>query len=72
MSAKKYEPVRVRTITAESPLTGQPYAEPFTESEKLINWHDSSDRKWLTNHMHWALLNGREIRLLALHKSALA
>lgn len=64
MTAKKYEPVRVRTITDKSPLT--------TESEKLINWHDSSDRKWLTNHMHWALLNGREVRLLALQHSDLA
>jgi hypothetical protein len=26
--------------------------------DKFINWNDSSDRKWLVNHQHWALNNG--------------
>jgi hypothetical protein len=30
---------------------------------KLINWNDSSDRKWLMNHLHWAMTNGRQVQL---------
>lgn len=68
MTEAKYEPVRVRTIGDKS-LNGEQLPEPRLESEKLINWHNSSDRKWLTNHLHWALLNGREIRLVAVSRS---
>lgn len=28
-----------------------------TDSVKSIDWNNSSDRKWLVNHMHWALNN---------------
>ncbi len=33
------------------------------ESSKYINHNDSSDRKWLTNHMHWAVRNGRQVTI---------
>lgn len=37
----------------------------FTRAEyKAIDWNDSSDRKWLMNHLHWAMNNGRQIRLV--------
>lgn len=35
------------------------------ESIKYINHNDSSDRKWLTNHMHWAVRNGRQVTICA-------
>jgi hypothetical protein len=28
-------------------------------SWKTISWDNSSDRIWLTNHMHWAIHNGQ-------------
>lgn len=31
---------------------------------KTINWSDSSDRKWLNNHLHWAMNNSQEVRLV--------
>lgn len=31
---------------------------------KIINWHDSSDRKWLANHMHWAMMNFRPVQFV--------
>lgn len=33
-------------------------------SEKSIEWHDSSDRKWLNNHLHWAMMNQRSVTLM--------
>ena len=30
---------------------------------KAINWNDSSDRKWLMNHMHWAMNNSHGVTL---------
>jgi hypothetical protein len=40
-----------------------PYVEGKDEiiNQKVINWKDSSDRKWLTNHMHWALHNSHHV-----------
>lgn len=32
-------------------------------SEKSINWGDSSDRKWLNNHLHWAMNNKCSVTL---------
>lgn len=40
---------------------GDSYTQPETKS---IDWNDSSDRKWLQNHLHWAMHNGREVRLI--------
>ena len=30
-------------------------------SQKLINWNNSSDRKWLMNHLHWAVNNSHQV-----------
>lgn len=30
---------------------------------KVINWRNSSDRKWLTNHLHWAMHNNHEVSI---------
>lgn len=30
---------------------------------KVIDWTDSSDRKWLTNHQHWAMNNGQAVMI---------
>lgn len=35
-----------------------------TFSRKDISWADSSDRKWLMNHLHWAMHNNQSVRLL--------
>lgn len=45
---------RLKTSTLESAT-----AEPLDLSigEKVIDWDDSSDRKWLNNHFHWAVKN---------------
>lgn len=32
---------------------------------KQIEWTNSSDRRWLTNHLHWAMNNDKEVRLSA-------
>lgn len=47
------EPVRVITRLDEN------------KSAKVINWNDSSDRKWLANHMHWAMHNGASVTVKA-------
>lgn len=41
---------------------GAQLAQPF-ESRKQIDWNDSSDRKWLMNHLHWAMNNDRLVTL---------
>jgi hypothetical protein len=33
------------------------------DSSKVINWANSSDRKWLTNHQHWAIMNGKSVTI---------
>lgn len=33
------------------------------DSSKVINWNNSSDRKWLMNHLHWAMHNSRLVDL---------
>lgn len=33
------------------------------EAKKVINYSNSSDRKWLSTHMHWAFHNNRRIEL---------
>jgi hypothetical protein len=39
------------------------------EQSKEINWRNSSDRKWLMNHLHWAMHNNRAIELLPVSES---
>lgn len=31
---------------------------------KVIDWGNASDRKWLKNHMHWAMMNQTCITLV--------
>lgn len=45
-------------------ITTYPTAHPQRGVSKTINWRDSSDRKWLTNHMHWAMHNQHEVTLV--------
>lgn len=33
------------------------------ESRKAIDWNNSSDRKWLMNHLMWAMNNGRRVTI---------
>jgi hypothetical protein len=37
--------------------------KPGKFDSKSINWTDSSDRKWLMNHLHWAMNNDRSVLL---------
>lgn len=30
---------------------------------KTIDWNDSSDRKWLMNHMHHCMMNQKQVTL---------
>jgi hypothetical protein len=32
---------------------------------KLIDYNDSSDRKWLDNHVTWSMHNGRIVSLIS-------
>lgn len=31
------------------------------ESKKVIDWANSSDKKWFMNHLLWAMNNGRRV-----------
>ena len=45
--------------------------KPDLESDrKNIDWADSSDRKWLQNHLHWAMNNDRLVTLTPLPATA--
>lgn len=37
---------------------------------KKINWNDSSDRKWLMNHLHWAMTNDNSVTLTPASKES--
>lgn len=30
-------------------------------TQKTIDWNNASDRKWLTNHQHWAMNNNHAV-----------
>lgn len=49
--------IRIETVAAD-----QKCAADFRAS-KVIDWNDSSDRKWLQNHTHWAMMNGASVKL---------
>lgn len=34
-----------------------------TDQIKLIEWTDSSDKKWLMNHLHWAMNNNHAVAI---------
>jgi hypothetical protein len=43
-------------------LTGPVHpADPIPVKQKLIDWDDSSDRKWLVNHMHHCMHNAKSV-----------
>jgi len=44
------------TVTTDFALKPDCYCN---ESTKKIEWTNSSDRKWLMNHLHWAMNNDR-------------
>jgi hypothetical protein len=46
-------------------VAGTDYSKPqFTYlSAKQIDWNDSSDRKWLMNHLHHCMMNGKKVTL---------
>lgn len=48
-------PIRVTTLVEDSPNIW------IEESTKVIDHNNSSDRKWLGNHCHWALRNARKV-----------
>lgn len=62
--------MRVNVATQRKPdwrlpqggITGNP-------AVKSIDWSDSSDRKWLTNHMHWAMNNGQTVTLIPMESN---
>lgn len=35
----------------------------LSANRKDIDWRNSSDRKWLMNHMHWAMNNNQIVTL---------
>lgn len=43
----------------------RPIREAKTVS-KIIDWSDSSDRKWLINHLHHCMLNEKVVTLVPL------
>lgn len=47
--------IQVRTFQSVDPTA------PTLDSWKLIDHNDSSDRKWLANHLHWAMRNNRKV-----------
>lgn len=58
--------MNVRVITNEirrSPSGRVLGINPDANESKRINWNNSSDRKWLVNHMHWAIHNDREVSI---------
>lgn len=56
--------VNVSTRELYDPRKGEANRKPATV--KSICWNNSSDRKWLMNHLHWAMNNEHEVRLVPL------
>lgn len=50
--------LEVTVITTPLPGTA------FDAQRKPIDWNNSSDRKWLTSHMHWAFHNQRKVEII--------
>ena len=58
-SVRFSRPIRPKLLVTV--MTG---AEDSNEpASKVINWRDSSDRKWLQSHQHWAMLNNQVVVL---------
>lgn len=43
-------------------LTGAP--DDKEPKEKRVDWFNRSDRKWLNDHMMWAMCNGQVVALI--------
>jgi len=54
------EPLKVLVATYEMEQADS--NDLTVESTKVINYHSSSDRKWLANHCMWALHNNRGVQ----------
>ena len=54
------EPIRVKVQTAAIVQHGESFFFE-TESEKIIDHSNPSDRKWLGSHCFWAMRNGRRV-----------
>jgi hypothetical protein len=52
--------VRILTHSLDMTSSPSPIAKSF-ESEKIIDHNNSSDRKWLSSHLFWAMRNGRRV-----------
>lgn len=55
--------MQVSILTHEVRPLGNP-------SRKVITWESSSDRKWLMNHLHWAMHNSTVVHITPLRDSA--
>lgn len=48
----------VRVLTKHLILSTDQFSDVDGEmTHKTIDWNNSSDRKWLMNHFHWAMNN---------------
>lgn len=57
--------MKVRIATNQRLDASQRIGPGFTTPEfKSIDWANASDRKWLVNHMHWAMNNNRTVMLI--------
>lgn len=44
-------------------VTTAPLEAGCSSESKIIDWRNSSDRKWLMNHLHWAMNNKQLVAL---------
>lgn len=44
-------------------LTIAPGQYTANADRKEIDWHNSSDRKWLQSHLHWSIHNERHVEI---------
>lgn len=54
-------PKPIIAVIVETYLATENWQHMRPESTKIIDHNNSSDRKWLGNHCHWGLRNGRII-----------
>lgn len=64
LKAATAKPQRRVTIGTLDGISASDVMEYTSElNNKSIDWNDSSDRRWLMNHLHWAMNNGRTVIL---------
>ena len=60
----------VRILTNHKLDASQRLGRGYTPPEiKSIDWNDSSDRKWLQSHLHWAMNNARCVEISPISES---